>query len=71
LNKLLIAAGYKTMEVPPTSTRKAQNISTKNIAEIQIIPPDEGPVLAFHEIDPITAALTAVLRARPNGKRRR
>jgi predicted nuclease with RNAse H fold len=59
----------------PTSTREAQNISTKNIAEIQIIFKNMGlqgtlqtKVLAFDEIDPITAALTAVFTCKTKRK---
>ncbi len=69
LNKLLIEKEYKTIEVHPTSSRKA----------LQILPPKEWPTIQYtlkqmglkgnletkklstHELDAITAALTARL----------
>ena len=68
LNKSIAKAGYKTIEVHPTSTRKALNMPTKDWGKIQTILMHiglEGDVrvrtLASHEIDAVTAALTAYL----------
>jgi len=68
LNKLIIEKGLKTIEVHPTSTRKALNMPAKDWEAIQKIlrslglegiPEDRK--LTPHEIDAITAALTAHL----------
>ena len=68
LNKLIAEKGYKIIEVHPTSTRKALNIPAKEWKEIQKILKSirlEGDfkarTLTPHEIDAITAALTAYL----------
>lgn len=68
LNKSIAKAGYKTIEVHPTSTRKALSISTKDWEKIQTTFLHiglEGDVrvrtLISHEIDAVTAALTAYL----------
>jgi len=68
LNKSIAKAGYKPVEVHPTSTRKALNIPTKDWGKIQTILEHigfEGDVrvrtLISHEIDAVTAALTAYL----------
>lgn len=68
LNKLITEKGYKTIEVHPTSTRKALNIPTKNWGQIQKILVSMGlegnlkvRILTPHEIDAITSALTAYL----------
>lgn len=68
LNKSIAKAGYKTIEVHPTSTRKALSMPTKDWGKIQAILAHiglEGDVrvrtLISHEIDAVTAALTAYL----------
>lgn len=68
LNKLIAEKGYKTIEVHPTSTRKALNMPPKDWKEIQKILKSTGlegdfkvRTLAPHEIDAVTAALTAYL----------
>jgi len=68
LNKLIAEQGYKIIEVHPTSTRKALNMPAKDWKEIQKILKSislEGEfkvrTLTPHEIDAITAALTAHL----------
>ena len=68
LNKLIAEKNYKTIEVHPTSTRKALQMPPKDwktIQEILITLGLKGEIetrpLATHEIDAITAALTAAL----------
>jgi predicted nuclease with RNAse H fold len=68
LNKLIEEKNYKTIEVHPTSTRKALQMSPKDWKAIQGILMTLGlkgeietRPLAKHEIDAITAALTAEL----------
>ena len=68
LNKLIAEKGYKTIEVHPTSTRKALNMPSKEWKKIQAILEDIGlegclkvRALKSHEIDAVTAALTAYL----------
>jgi predicted nuclease with RNAse H fold len=68
LNKLIEEKRYKTIEVHPTSTRKALQIPLKDweaIQEILQILGLKGDIetrpLETHEIDAVTAALTAVL----------
>ncbi|MEM1538798.1 MAG: DUF429 domain-containing protein [Candidatus Bathyarchaeia archaeon] len=68
LNKLITEKGIKTIEVHPTSTRKALNMPTKDFRQIQKILECMGiegslkmRVLTAHEIDAVTAALTAYL----------
>lgn len=68
LNKLIAKKGYKTIEVHPTSTRKALNISLKDWRKIQTTLETIGlegdlklRTLKSHEIDAVTAALTAYL----------
>lgn len=68
LNKLITEKGYKTIEVHPTSTRKALNMPTKDWRKIQTILKDMGlkgdietSSLTPHEIDAVTSALTAYL----------
>lgn len=67
LNKLLAEKGYKTIEVHPTSTRKALNMPSKDWRKIQTIlksiglEGDQVRTLTPHELDAITAALTAYL----------
>lgn len=68
LNKLITEMGLKTIEVHPTSTRKALNMPTKDWKAIQTIFKSlglegipENQILTPHEIDAITAALTAHL----------
>jgi predicted nuclease with RNAse H fold len=68
LNKLITEKGYRTIEVHPTSTRKALNIPLKDWKKIQTILAQKGlrgdlttRALASHEIDAVTAALTAYL----------
>jgi len=68
LNKLITEGGIKTVEVHPTSTRKALNMPTKNWKEIQEIFRKMGlrgsleeRALTSHELDAVTAAFTAHL----------
>jgi predicted nuclease with RNAse H fold len=68
LNKIIEEKTYKTIEVHPTSTRKALQIPPKEWKTIQEILKTLGlkgdietRPLATHEIDAVTAALTAVL----------
>jgi len=68
LNKLIAESGYKTIEVHPTSTRKALNMPPKDWEEIQTILKRIGlegdlkvRTLTSHELDAVTAALTAHL----------
>lgn len=68
LNKLITEGGVKTVEVHPTSTRKALHMPTKNWEEIQEIFRKMGlggsveeRALTSHELDAITAAFTAYL----------
>jgi predicted nuclease with RNAse H fold len=71
LNKIIAKAGYKTIEVHPTSTRKALSMPTKDWEKIQTTLLHiglEGDVtvrtLTSHEIDAVTAALTAYLHSK-------
>ncbi|MBN1244181.1 hypothetical protein JXA31_01145 [Candidatus Bathyarchaeota archaeon] len=68
LNKLIEEKTYKAIEVHPTSTRKALQMPPKDWKAIQEILKNLGfkgeaetLPLATHEIDAVTAALTAVL----------
>ena len=68
LNKSIAQEGYRTIEVHPTSTRKALNMPLKDCKEIQKILKTIGldgdlrtRTLESHEIDAVTAALTAYL----------
>jgi hypothetical protein len=68
LNKLIAEKGYKTIEVHPTSTRKALSMPSKEWKKIQAILESIGlegclkvRALKSHEIDAVTAALTAYL----------
>jgi hypothetical protein len=68
INKLITEKGYKTVEVHPTSTRKALNMPAKDWRKIQTILKDiglKGDIrtrdLTPHEIDAVTSALTAYL----------
>jgi len=68
INKLIADKGYKTIEVHPTSTRKALNMPPKDWEKIQAILKRiglEGDIrtrtMTSHEIDAVTAALTAYL----------
>ncbi|MDI6847885.1 MAG: DUF429 domain-containing protein [Candidatus Bathyarchaeia archaeon] len=67
LNKLIAEKGYKTIEVHPTSTRKALNMPSKDWRKIQTslksigLEGDQVRTLTPHELDAITAALTAYL----------
>jgi len=68
LNKLIAEKGYKTIEVHPTSSRKALDMPLKDWRKIQTILTQIGlegehavRALTPHEIDAITAALTAYL----------
>lgn len=67
LNKLIAEKGYKTIEVHPTSTRKALNMPSKDWRKIQTslksigLEGDQVRNLTPHELDAITAALTAYL----------
>ncbi|MGC8895240.1 MAG: DUF429 domain-containing protein [Candidatus Bathyarchaeia archaeon] len=69
INKLIVEKGYKTIEVHPTSTRKALDMPLKDWGKIQTLLKDIGlkgdietPHLTPHEIDAVTAALTAYLQ---------
>ena len=71
LNRNVATTGYKRIEVHPTSTRKSLCIPTKDWGKIQTILAHiglEGDVrvrtLNSHEIDAVTAALTAYLYLR-------
>jgi len=71
LNKLIAKMGYKTIEVHPTSTRKALNMPLKDLDAIQEILKRIGlkgeieiRPLTVHEIDAVTAALTAYLHTK-------
>jgi len=68
INKLIVERGYKTIEVHPTSTRKALSMPLKDWGKIQAILRRMGlegdldvRALTPHEIDAITSALTAYL----------
>jgi len=68
LNKLLTEMGYRTIEVHPTSTRKALNIPPKDWSKIQTVLAQIGfggdlksRSLTPHEMDAVTAALTGHL----------
>lgn len=68
LNKLIIGKGIETIEVHPTSTRRALNMPAKDWRAIQRIFKSlglegipENQTLTPHEVDAITAALTAYL----------
>lgn len=68
LHKLITEAGIKTIEVHPTSTRKALGMPTKDWKKIQSILKQIGlsgtlnkHPLTPHEIDAVTAALTGYL----------
>ncbi|NWG11816.1 hypothetical protein HXY33_08760 [Candidatus Bathyarchaeota archaeon] len=68
LNKLAKVEGFKTIEVHPTSTRKARGMPLKEWKKIQTILIQIGlwrdllkRALASHEIDAVTATLTAYL----------
>ncbi|MEM0216371.1 MAG: DUF429 domain-containing protein [Candidatus Bathyarchaeia archaeon] len=68
INRLIAERGIKTIEVHPTSTRKALSMPLKNPREVQKVFEELGlngslkeRLLTAHEIDAITAALTAYL----------
>jgi len=68
LNRLIIKAGIQTIEVHPTSTRKALGMPTKDWKTIQDILKRIGlagslrqRLLTPHELDAVTAALTGYL----------
>ena len=68
LNKLIEEKTYKAIEVHPTSTRKALEMPLKdwkaiqeNLKTLGLKGEIETKPLATHEIDAVTAALTAVL----------
>ena len=68
LNKLTTKKGYRTIEVHSTSTRKALNMPLKDWRKIQTTLETIGlegtlklRTLKCHEIDAVTAALTAYL----------
>jgi predicted nuclease with RNAse H fold len=68
LNKVITEKGIKTIEVHPTSTRRALNMPLKDWREIQKTLKSIGlegalkmRILKPHEIDAATAALTAYL----------
>jgi len=68
LNRLIMKAGIQTIEVHPTSTRKALGMPTKDWETIQDILKRIGlagslsqRLLTPHELDAVTAALTGYL----------
>lgn len=68
INRLIKEMRIRTIEVHPTSTRKALDMPLKNIREVQTVFEELGlegsineRILTVHEIDAITAALTAHL----------
>ncbi|MEM3695366.1 MAG: DUF429 domain-containing protein [Candidatus Bathyarchaeia archaeon] len=68
LNELIRKEGFKTLEVHPTSTRKALGMPSKEWGKIQAILKSIGlrgdiqvRALTPHEIDAVMAALTAYL----------
>lgn len=76
LNKLIEEKRYKTIEVHPTSTRKALQMPLKDWKAIQEILKTLGlkgeletRPLVTHEIDAVTAALTAVLHLKGQTER--
>jgi predicted nuclease with RNAse H fold len=76
LNRLIEEKMYKTIEVHPTSTRKALQMPPKDWKAIQEILKTLGlkgeletRSLATHEIDAVTAALTAVLHLKSQTER--
>jgi predicted nuclease with RNAse H fold len=76
LNRLIEEKRYKTIEVHPTSTRKALQMSLKDWKAIQEVLKTLGlkgeletRPLATHEIDAVTAALTAVLHLKSQTER--
>jgi hypothetical protein len=71
LNRLIATKGFRTIEVHPTSTRKALGIPPKEWGKIQTALTQIGlegdfkvRTLTPHEIDAVTAALTAFLYMR-------
>jgi predicted nuclease with RNAse H fold len=71
LNRLITGRGIQTIEVHPTSTRKALNMPAKDWKEIQGVLKRIGlkgslneRMLAPHELDAVTAALTGYLHMR-------
>jgi predicted nuclease with RNAse H fold len=76
LNRLIEEKRYKTIEVHPTSTRKALQMPPKDWKAIQealktlgLKGELETRPLATHEIDAVTAALTAVLHLKSQTER--
>jgi predicted nuclease with RNAse H fold len=76
LNRLIEKKRYKTIEVHPTSTRKALQMPRKDWKAIQEVLKTlelkgelETRPLATHEIDAVTAALTAVLHLKSQTER--
>jgi predicted nuclease with RNAse H fold len=76
LNRLIEEKRYKTIEVHPTSTRKALQMPRKDWKAIQealktlgLKGELETRPLATHEIDAVTAALTAVLHLKSQTER--
>jgi predicted nuclease with RNAse H fold len=76
LNRLIEEKRYKTIEVHPTSTRKALQMPLKDWKAIQEVLKMLGlkgeletPPLGAHEIDAVTAALTAVLHLKSQTER--
>lgn len=76
LNRLIEKKMYKTIEVHPTSTRKALQMPLKDWKTIQEVLRSLGlkgeletRPLATHEIDAVTAALTAVLHLKSQTER--
>jgi len=75
INKLIADKGYRAIEVHPTSTRKALNMPSKDWGKIQAILKSIGVegdlkvrTLTPHEVDAVTAALTAYLHMQSQTK---
>jgi len=71
----MVKKGYRTIEVHPTSTRKALNMPLKDWRKIQTTLETIGlegdlklRALKCHEIDAVTAALTAYLHMKNQAK---
>ncbi|MCX8154161.1 MAG: DUF429 domain-containing protein [Candidatus Bathyarchaeota archaeon] len=76
VNRLIGEKKYKTIEVHPTSTRKALEMPSKDWKAIQAILKNLGlkgeletRTLISHELDAATAALTAVLHLKKQTER--
>lgn len=75
INKLIAEKGYRAIEVHPTSTRQALSMPSKDWEKIQAILKSIGVegdlsvhTLTPHEVDAVTAALTAYLHMQSQTK---